>query len=76
VAALFTPDGEAWDKEGNEAEGREAIARTFADIFATLRRRGHEMGSKLSARLRPPVGSRGRASITEGLGFLAHGLNR
>jgi uncharacterized protein (TIGR02246 family) len=34
VAALFTPDGEAWDKEGNEAEGREAIARTFADIFA------------------------------------------
>jgi uncharacterized protein (TIGR02246 family) len=34
LAALFTPDGEAWDKEGNEAEGREAIARTFADIFA------------------------------------------
>ena len=34
IAALFTPDGEAWDKDGNEAEGREAIAKTFAKIFA------------------------------------------
>jgi uncharacterized protein (TIGR02246 family) len=33
IAALFTPDGEAWDKEGNEAEGREAVAKTFAKIF-------------------------------------------
>jgi uncharacterized protein (TIGR02246 family) len=33
IAALFTPDGDAWDKEGNEAEGREAIAKTFAKIF-------------------------------------------
>jgi uncharacterized protein (TIGR02246 family) len=34
VAALFTPDGKAVDKEGNEAEGREAIAQTFAELFA------------------------------------------
>jgi uncharacterized protein (TIGR02246 family) len=34
IAALFTPDGEAWDKEGNESQGREEIARTFADLFA------------------------------------------
>jgi uncharacterized protein (TIGR02246 family) len=33
IAALFTPDGEAWDKDGNEAEGREAVAKTFAKIF-------------------------------------------
>jgi uncharacterized protein (TIGR02246 family) len=33
VAALFTPDGEAWDKEGNESEGREAIEQTFGDMF-------------------------------------------
>jgi len=33
IAALFTPDGEAWDKEGNEAEGREAIEKVFAKIF-------------------------------------------
>ena len=32
VAALFTPDGEAWDKEGNESEGREAIAQTLSDL--------------------------------------------
>ena len=36
VAALFTPDGEAWDKEGNEAEGREAIAQTFGEVFAAM----------------------------------------
>jgi uncharacterized protein (TIGR02246 family) len=35
IAALFTPDGEAWDKEGNEAEGREEIAQTFAELFAS-----------------------------------------
>jgi uncharacterized protein (TIGR02246 family) len=34
IAALFTPDGEIWDKYGDEAEGREAIAQTFADMFA------------------------------------------
>src|SRR5262249_2777095 len=34
VAALFTPDGQTLDKEGNEAEGREAIAQTFAELFA------------------------------------------
>jgi uncharacterized protein (TIGR02246 family) len=33
IAALFTPDGEAWDKDGNEAEGREAIEKVFARIF-------------------------------------------
>jgi uncharacterized protein (TIGR02246 family) len=33
IAALFAPDGEAWDKEGNEVEGREAIEKTFADLF-------------------------------------------
>jgi uncharacterized protein (TIGR02246 family) len=33
VAALFTPDGEAWDKDGNESEGRKEIERTFAEIF-------------------------------------------
>jgi len=34
VAALFTPDGQTLDKEGNETEGREAIAQTFAELFA------------------------------------------
>jgi uncharacterized protein (TIGR02246 family) len=34
VAALFTPDGLIMDKEGNTSEGREAIAQTFADLFA------------------------------------------
>jgi uncharacterized protein (TIGR02246 family) len=34
VAALFTPDAQIVDKEGNAAEGREAIAQTFADLFA------------------------------------------
>jgi uncharacterized protein (TIGR02246 family) len=36
VAALFTPDGQAVDKEGNDAEGREAIAQTFAELFAAM----------------------------------------
>jgi uncharacterized protein (TIGR02246 family) len=36
VAALFTPDGQAVDKDGDAAEGREAIAKTFADIFAEM----------------------------------------
>jgi uncharacterized protein (TIGR02246 family) len=43
IAALFTPDGEAWDKDGNEAEGREAIAKTFADIFKASPRRNLEV---------------------------------
>lgn len=34
VAALFTPDGRIVDKDGDESEGREAIAQTFAGIFA------------------------------------------
>jgi uncharacterized protein (TIGR02246 family) len=33
VAALFTPDGQIEDKEGNQTEGRKAIAQTFADLF-------------------------------------------
>jgi uncharacterized protein (TIGR02246 family) len=43
VAALFTPDGEAWDKEGNEAEGREAIAKTFGEVFAAMPKRQLEV---------------------------------
>ncbi len=34
LAALFTPDGQIVDKEGDESEGREAIAQTFGDMFA------------------------------------------
>src|SRR5262249_54712397 len=34
VAALFTPDGLIIDKEGDTAEGREAIERAFAGLFA------------------------------------------
>jgi uncharacterized protein (TIGR02246 family) len=33
VASLFTPEGQTIDKEGNEAHGREEIARTFAELF-------------------------------------------
>jgi uncharacterized protein (TIGR02246 family) len=43
LAALFTPDGEAWDKEGNEAEGREEIAQTFGDLFAANPKRRIEV---------------------------------
>lgn len=35
IAALFTPDGQIEDKDGNVSEGREAIAETFADVFKT-----------------------------------------
>jgi uncharacterized protein (TIGR02246 family) len=34
VASLFTPDGQALDKEGNAVEGRPAIEQTFAELFA------------------------------------------
>jgi uncharacterized protein (TIGR02246 family) len=34
VAALFTPDGLIVGKDGDEAEGRDAIAKVFADLFA------------------------------------------
>lgn len=34
VAALFAPDGQIINKDGNEAEGRAAIADTFSGIFA------------------------------------------
>jgi uncharacterized protein (TIGR02246 family) len=43
LASLFTPDGEAWDKEGNEAEGREAIAKTFGAAFAETPKRQIEV---------------------------------
>src|SRR6516165_4725919 len=33
VAALFTPDGQTEDKDGDIAEGREAIEQTFAGLF-------------------------------------------
>jgi uncharacterized protein (TIGR02246 family) len=36
VAALFTADGQTVDKDGNEAEGREAIQKTFAELFAAM----------------------------------------
>jgi uncharacterized protein (TIGR02246 family) len=34
IAALFTPDGQIEDKEGDINDGREAIERAFADLFA------------------------------------------
>ena len=36
IAALFTPDGQVVDKEGNKSEGRDEIAQTFDDIFKAL----------------------------------------
>ena len=40
VAALFIPDGKIVDKDGDQVEGREAIARTFAELFkATPKKR-------------------------------------
>jgi uncharacterized protein (TIGR02246 family) len=33
VAALFTPDGQIEDKDGDITEGRKAIEETFADLF-------------------------------------------
>jgi uncharacterized protein (TIGR02246 family) len=33
IAALFTPDGQVEDKDGNVSEGREAIAKTFGSVF-------------------------------------------
>jgi uncharacterized protein (TIGR02246 family) len=43
VAALFTPDGHAVDKEGNDVEGHEAIAQTFADLFAAMPKKNLEV---------------------------------
>lgn len=34
VAALFTPDGQVENKEGDVTEGRDGIEKVFADIFA------------------------------------------
>src|SRR5262249_12056328 len=34
IAALFTPDGQVMDKDGDASEGREQIEETFAEIFA------------------------------------------
>jgi uncharacterized protein (TIGR02246 family) len=36
VAALFTPDAQTVDKEGNTSEGREAITQTFAELFGAM----------------------------------------
>jgi uncharacterized protein (TIGR02246 family) len=36
VASLFAQDGEIEDKEGTETEGREAIEKTFAELFAQM----------------------------------------
>jgi uncharacterized protein (TIGR02246 family) len=33
IAALFSPDGQLEDKDGDQTEGREAIEKAFADIF-------------------------------------------
>jgi uncharacterized protein (TIGR02246 family) len=43
VAALFTPDGQIEDKEGDVTQGREAIAQTFADLFADMPKRKLEV---------------------------------
>ena len=34
IAALFAPDGQIEDKDGDVSEGREAIAKVFADMFS------------------------------------------
>jgi uncharacterized protein (TIGR02246 family) len=34
IAALFTPDGQIVDKEGDVAEGREAIEKEFKEMFS------------------------------------------
>ncbi len=34
IAALFTPDGQVVNKDGDASEGREAIAQVFAGLFA------------------------------------------
>ncbi len=36
IAALFIPEGQMVDDEGNTSEGREAIAEVFADVFAEM----------------------------------------
>src|SRR5207253_4422226 len=36
VAALFTVDGQIVDKQGNVAESRDAIAKTFTRLFAEM----------------------------------------
>jgi uncharacterized protein (TIGR02246 family) len=43
VAALFTPDGQIEDKDGDVTEGREAIAKAFADLFAEMPKRKLEV---------------------------------
>jgi uncharacterized protein (TIGR02246 family) len=43
VAALFTPDGQTVDKEGNEAKGREEIAQNFGELFAAMPKRRLEV---------------------------------
>lgn len=36
IAALFIPDGKIIDKEGDQSEGREKIAKAFTDYFASM----------------------------------------
>src|SRR5262249_2134894 len=48
IAALFIPDGQIESKEGDRVEGREAIAKTFADIFAATPRRKLEVAVESS----------------------------
>lgn len=43
IAALFTPDGQIEDKEGEVTEGREAIAQDFDDLFAEMPQRKIEI---------------------------------
>jgi uncharacterized protein (TIGR02246 family) len=43
VAALFTPEGHAVDKDGNDVEGRKAIEQTFADLFAATPKKNLEV---------------------------------
>jgi uncharacterized protein (TIGR02246 family) len=43
VAALFTLDGQIVDKEGDETEGREGIAQTFAELFKAMPQKNIEV---------------------------------
>jgi uncharacterized protein (TIGR02246 family) len=43
IAALFTADGQIESKEGEVAEGREAIAREFTEMFADMQEKKIEV---------------------------------
>ena len=52
VAALFTPDGQIVDKEGDASEGREAIQKVFAGIIRpSLSQRDNAQEGRFAARL-------------------------